>query len=109
MVEYKHKNDIIEIVTPVDVEAGIPTNLGVLSSGIIPITDGKVGDLVAFYNKGVVSVPIKDADAVALDDDVFWSIADGIGSTSGDILIGLPISEKASGVVGNVDVMLYGV
>ena len=109
MVEYKHKNDIIEIVTPVDVEAGIPTNFNnVFSTPVIPITDGKVGDTVAFYNKGIISVPIKDADAIAFGDDIFWVNADKIGSTSGDFVIGMALSEKASGVAGNVDVVLYG-
>ena len=109
IVEHKHKDDIIEIVTPVDVEAGIPVAVtGGGSYGIVPITDGVVGELVAFYNTGVVSVEVKDADAVSLGDEISWINAGKIGSSSGDFEIGVAISEKASGVAGRVDVVLYG-
>jgi len=109
IVEYKHKSDIVEVVTPVDVEAGIPVDAAGMGYGLIPTTDGVAGELVAFYNKGVVSVEVKDADTVSLGDNISWINADKIGTSgSGDLDIGTAISEKASGVAGRVDVVLYG-
>jgi predicted RecA/RadA family phage recombinase len=94
---YVSSGETVEIPAPAGgVRAGKVYKIGDLT--LIASTDGKEGDLVSFYTRGVFDFP-KAASAIAAGAKIYWkgtsNNVDGSGAAS-DPLIGVALMEAAA-------------